>query len=86
VGLPLALAFADAGCRVGIYDIDTESGATVLTSDPLVKDPNLVPLDQVVLRSDVLIVGAPHHAYSELDLNGREVVDIWGVTGRGIRL
>ena len=23
VGLPLALAFADAGCRVGIYDIDT---------------------------------------------------------------
>ena len=24
VGLPLALAFADAGCRVGIYDIDKE--------------------------------------------------------------
>jgi UDP-N-acetyl-D-mannosaminuronic acid dehydrogenase len=61
-------------------------GATVLTSDPFVKDPNLVPLDQLLLRADVLIVGAPHHAYRELDLNGREVVDIWGVTGRGIRL
>jgi UDP-N-acetyl-D-mannosaminuronic acid dehydrogenase len=61
-------------------------GATVLTTDPFVADPNLIPLDQVLQRSDVLVVGAPHHAYSELDLNGREVVDIWGVTGRGIRL
>ena len=29
VGLPLALSFADVGCRVGIHDIDTEKIAQV---------------------------------------------------------
>jgi len=35
----------------------------------------------VLRESDVLVVGAPHRAYRELELDGREVVDIWGVTG-----
>jgi UDP-N-acetyl-D-mannosaminuronic acid dehydrogenase len=29
VGLPLALSFAEAGCRVGIYDTDSEKIAIV---------------------------------------------------------
>ncbi len=32
-------------------------------------------------ESDVLVVGAPHRAYRGLELDGREVVDIWGITG-----
>ena len=31
-------------------------------------------------------LGAPHREYRSLDLDGREVVDIWNATGGGIRL
>jgi UDP-N-acetyl-D-mannosaminuronic acid dehydrogenase len=61
-------------------------GARVLCTDPYVLDPELRSLDEVLAESDVVIVGAPHHRYRDLDLSGREVVDIWGVTSGGIRL
>ena len=32
-------------------------------------------------QPDVLVIGAPHRAYRGLDLAGREVADIWGITG-----
>lgn len=62
------------------------AGATVLATDPYVVDERLVPLEEVLERSDILVVGAPHRAYRSLDLSGREVVDIWNATGAGIRL
>jgi hypothetical protein len=43
-------------------------------------------VEEVLDRSDVIIVAAPHHAYRALEFNGREVVDVWGITGRGIRV
>ncbi len=62
------------------------AGATVLATDPYVADERLVPLDDVLARCDILVIGAPHHAYRSLDLSGRQVVDIWNVAGEGIRL
>ena len=56
-------------------------GATVMCTDPYIDDPSFEPLDKVVREADVLIVAAPHRAYRKLALDGREVVDIWGVTG-----
>jgi UDP-N-acetyl-D-mannosaminuronic acid dehydrogenase len=56
-------------------------GARVLCTDPYIMDETFEPLDKVVDDSDVLVVGAPHRAYRDLKLDGREVVDIWGVTG-----
>ena len=56
-------------------------GARVLCTDPYVKDESLVSLEEVLKESDVLVVGAPHRAYRQLELDGRAVVDIWGVTG-----
>ena len=51
----------------------------VLTTDPFVTtDPDLLPLDDVVARSDLLILCAPHSAYRDLELGGTPVVDIWG--------
>jgi UDP-N-acetyl-D-mannosaminuronic acid dehydrogenase len=61
-------------------------GARVLCTDPYVKDRCLVPLERVLQESDLLIVAAPHHAYHSLDLSGREVVDLWEVTGGGSAL
>ena len=56
-------------------------GAKVVCTDPYIDDPAFLPLEKVLRESDVLVVGAPHKAYRGLELDGREVVDIWGVTG-----
>jgi UDP-N-acetyl-D-mannosaminuronic acid dehydrogenase len=61
-------------------------GATVRCADPYVKDGDLLPLEEVLRQSDLIVIGAPHKVYLNLDLGDREVVDIWGVTGRGTRL
>ena len=62
------------------------TGARVLCADPYVTDDRLSPLEEVLERSEILVIGAPHRAYRSLDLSGREVVDIWNATGEGIRL
>ena len=56
-------------------------GARVICTDPYVSDPTFEPLEKVLHESEVLIVGAPHRAYRALELDGREVVDVWGITG-----
>jgi UDP-N-acetyl-D-mannosaminuronic acid dehydrogenase len=56
-------------------------GAKVMCTDPYIEDPSFEPLDKVMRESEVLIVGAPHRAYRTLELDGREVVDVWGITG-----
>jgi UDP-N-acetyl-D-mannosaminuronic acid dehydrogenase len=62
------------------------AGARVLCADPYVTDDRLSPLEEVLERSEMLVIGAPHRAYHSLDLSGREVVDIWNATGEGTRL
>jgi UDP-N-acetyl-D-mannosaminuronic acid dehydrogenase len=62
------------------------AGATVVCTDPYVDDDRLVALDTVLADSDILILGAPHVAYRELPIGGKDVVDVWGALGEGIRL
>jgi UDP-N-acetyl-D-mannosaminuronic acid dehydrogenase len=61
-------------------------GARVLCTDPYVRDPELRPLAEVLPEADIIIVAAPHRTYRRLNLKGRDVVDLWGVIGDGIRL
>jgi len=61
-------------------------GAQVLCTDPFVADDRLVPLGRVMDQSEILVLGAPHKAYRELEVGGRDVVDVWGLTGQGILL
>ncbi|MDQ3881339.1 MAG: nucleotide sugar dehydrogenase [Chloroflexota bacterium] len=61
-------------------------GARVLCTDPYVRDDRLVPLADVIRTSDILILGAPHRAYQGLDVDGKDVVDVWGAIGKGIRI
>ena len=52
----------------------------VLTTDPFVStDPDLLPLEQVVAKSDLLILSTPHRAYRTADLGGKPIVDVWGI-------
>jgi UDP-N-acetyl-D-mannosaminuronic acid dehydrogenase len=62
------------------------AGAEVLCTDPYVLDERLLPLEAVVRRSEVLILGAPHTVYQGLDVGPKDVVDVWGAMGRGIVL
>jgi len=51
---------------------------TVLTTDPYVTgDPELLPLEEVVRRSDIIVLCAPHSDYRNLDTAGKTVVDVW---------
>jgi UDP-N-acetyl-D-mannosaminuronic acid dehydrogenase len=62
------------------------AGARVIATDPYVHDDRLVTLDCVVEESDILILGAPHDRYRDLQIGGKDVVDVWGALGQGIRL
>jgi len=64
----------------------TWAGADVLCTDPYVIDERLIGLEETVERSDVIVLGVPHRAYLGLTLGGRDVVDVWGALGEGIRL
>jgi UDP-N-acetyl-D-mannosaminuronic acid dehydrogenase len=58
----------------------------VLCTDPFVStDRDLLPLDDVIERSDLLIVAAPHRAYRSINTTV-PVVDIWGPDAEGTLL
>jgi UDP-N-acetyl-D-mannosaminuronic acid dehydrogenase len=57
----------------------------VLCTDPYVVDDRLVPLDEVMERADLLVVGAPHREYADLE-PGQPVADVWGILGRGVQV
>jgi UDP-N-acetyl-D-mannosaminuronic acid dehydrogenase len=58
----------------------------VLCTDPHVTvDPELVPLEEVLKRADLLIIAAPHKEYAALSVR-TPIVDIWGVSGNGTRV
>jgi UDP-N-acetyl-D-mannosaminuronic acid dehydrogenase len=51
----------------------------VLTTDPFVTtDPELRPLDEVIAKSDLLILCAPHAVYRDINVMGKPVFDVWG--------
>jgi len=58
----------------------------VLTTDPYVsKDANLLSVIEVIDRSDILVICTPHSEYKSLNLSGKKVLDIWGVTSTKLK-
>lgn len=58
----------------------------VLCHDPYVSvDPDLNSLDEVLAASDLLVIGAPHSVYADLECSV-PVVDIWNLRGGGVRV
>ena len=53
----------------------------VLCTDPLVPDPDLTPLEQVLEQADLLIVGTPHDCYRGLTFR-QPVVDVTATVTR----
>jgi UDP-N-acetyl-D-mannosaminuronic acid dehydrogenase len=51
----------------------------LLTTDPFVTtDPELKSLDEVIEKSDLMILCAPHAVYAQADFKGKPVFDVWG--------
>jgi UDP-N-acetyl-D-mannosaminuronic acid dehydrogenase len=56
----------------------------VLCTDPYVKgDPRLVPMQEVLDGSDLLVIAAPHPEYRDL-VTDKPVADMWNVLGKGV--
>jgi UDP-N-acetyl-D-mannosaminuronic acid dehydrogenase len=59
----------------------------VLCTDPYVTvDKTLLPLEEVLDRSDLLVIGAPHPQYRELAAGDIPVADVWNILGDGVRI
>ncbi len=56
--------------------------ATLCTDPYVTSDTELLPIDEVVEKADLLIIGAPHATYRDL-VTRQPLVDIWNVTGNG---
>jgi UDP-N-acetyl-D-mannosaminuronic acid dehydrogenase len=64
----------------------TFKAGQVLCTDPYVTtDVNLISLDEVLEKSDLLVVGAPHPEYKTLQTS-KPVADIWNILGNGVRI
>jgi UDP-N-acetyl-D-mannosaminuronic acid dehydrogenase len=59
-----------------------KANATLCTDPYVMTDPELVTLNEVLARADLLIIGAPHDAYREIAPD-QPLVDIWNLTGNG---
>lgn len=58
----------------------------VLTTDPYVTtDDSLLPVEVVLNRADLLIIGAPHQEYRNVEIN-KPVFDIWNLRGGGSQI
>lgn len=65
--------------------LEFKAGAVLCTDPYVTVDPNLLPLAEVIARSDLLVVGAPHPEYRGL-ITDKPAADIWDVLGRGVRI
>ena len=56
----------------------------VLTTDPYVSDdPDLVDVEAVLAESDLLVIGAPHESYRDLEV-ACPVIDVWNLRRNGV--
>jgi UDP-N-acetyl-D-mannosaminuronic acid dehydrogenase len=55
----------------------------VVCSDEYICDPRFIPAEDLVDTCDLIILGAPHRRYRELNMEGRRVIDIWNFYGKG---
>jgi UDP-N-acetyl-D-mannosaminuronic acid dehydrogenase len=59
--------------------------AEVLCTDAHIQDSSFLPLDEVVARSDLLFIGAPHREYRALVVpDSTPVIDIWNLYSKGV--
>ena len=67
-----------------LRDILDYEAASVVCTDPFVQHPDFLGVEQVIARSAILILGAPHSIYRSLEISPEKIViDVWNHLGRG---
>ena len=62
-------------------------GKIVLCSDPYVNDSTFVSKEELIEKSDIIIIATPHNEYKHLKIScSKKVVDIWNLMGDGGRI
>jgi UDP-N-acetyl-D-mannosaminuronic acid dehydrogenase len=62
-----------------------KAGAVLCTDPYVTTDPGLLPLAEVVERSDLLVIATPHPDYRDLKTS-KPVADVWNILGEGVRI
>ncbi|HEY4707055.1 MAG TPA: nucleotide sugar dehydrogenase [Thermodesulfobacteriota bacterium] len=55
----------------------------VICSDVYIREDGFVTGEELVRRSDIIILGTPHREYKLLDTGTKMVVDVWNFFGKG---
>jgi UDP-N-acetyl-D-mannosaminuronic acid dehydrogenase len=55
----------------------------VLCSDAYLYAPGMVPAQELIDESDIVVIATPHKIYKQLDYRDKHVVDIWNLRGEG---
>ncbi|MCL5238907.1 MAG: nucleotide sugar dehydrogenase [Candidatus Marsarchaeota archaeon] len=56
----------------------------VYCSDPYVNNPDFISADELVNKSDIVILATPHKAYKQLQIGkDKELIDVWNFFGNG---
>jgi UDP-N-acetyl-D-mannosaminuronic acid dehydrogenase len=86
LGLAYKAGTDDVRCSLAyrLRQLLADRAGAVVCTDPLVTaDPALLPLDEVLARADLLVIGAPHAEYRGLAPR-QPVADVWNILGRGV--
>tara|TARA_B100001750_G_C15474480_1_gene581696 strand:+ start:538 stop:1725 length:1188 start_codon:yes stop_codon:yes gene_type:complete len=57
-------------------------GAKVICSDHYVNAPEMIDISELIEKSDLIIIGAPHNDYKDFDYKGKPIIDIWNLLGK----
>jgi UDP-N-acetyl-D-mannosaminuronic acid dehydrogenase len=57
----------------------------VICADPYVEDTRMVEVDYLLENVDLVIIGAPHSNFKELEFD-KPVIDIWGLLDQGVKI
>jgi len=56
------------------------NGAEVFCSDEFASNPSFINKEELIKKSEVIIIASPHSAYSNLDIpKDKEIIDIWNI-------
>ena len=56
--------------------------ANIFCSDPFVNDSEFVSEDELINKSDIIIIGAPHSSYGKIIIHDRIVIDVWNIINK----
>lgn len=52
-------------------------GATVLCTDPFIKEEDFVPVEKVLEVCEIIFIGCPHSVYRDIQFKNHRIIDCW---------